>query len=560
MNPANRSPLPTWVRRSHGALEPFDPDRINRTIFAATEAVGNPDPFVARELADGVLHFLAQEDCGSVVTSAWIGEMLVKVIRELGQPELARVIAQHHAKEKQAEREPSEARADDHTADLIENWLRGGEDLPTIRNRLGNALLSRFTLERVYSRNLAASHRGGLLTIGGLDRPGELEAAVIHPFSRAEPPGLHPWVGIYETISQTSRYVGRTLILDGPEKELARGGVRVHDAAAWIRELDLAARGLGLEVVVNIGSDCGAGDEDAGTPGPLFRSRGRDDFAERSRAMRDAIVDHVLSRPRASGLRLDYHLKDELPSGEDGLVLDRLILAAGRGLPVCFVWDRPRRPVSLAEGISRNRPALLGWIGLHLPPLLERLRQHHNTEEFLAKLRSLVRLAVSAGVQKREFIRQLPRGDRPPFLLDQAHAGLYLCGVDVVVTALLGPGTQDRAAARALARTLYRTVLQTAADESRTSHLDCIVGDAPSALGLDLAPEGWQSQLRQIGKLHAMCRGGTLNLIVPQEMAQRGGWLANLIGFVGKHTSINRLRLLRRDEHLRQQTMPGLTP
>ncbi len=80
---------PTFVRRPDGRLEPFDAGRISRALYAAAEAVGMPDPFLARELADGVLHFLALECEGESPTPARIAEVIAKNVRELGQPALA---------------------------------------------------------------------------------------------------------------------------------------------------------------------------------------------------------------------------------------------------------------------------------------------------------------------------------------------------------------------------------------------------------------------------------------------------------------------------------------
>jgi hypothetical protein len=53
--------LPQWVSRRDGRLEPFESDRICRSLFAALADLGRPDAFLARELTDGILHFLAGE-------------------------------------------------------------------------------------------------------------------------------------------------------------------------------------------------------------------------------------------------------------------------------------------------------------------------------------------------------------------------------------------------------------------------------------------------------------------------------------------------------------------
>src|SRR5919206_5362350 len=84
---------PAWVYKRDGRLVPFEADKISRALFAASETLGRPDAFLARELADGVVHFLSLEGEGAVPTTAQVAELTVKVVRELGQPALAQVFA-----------------------------------------------------------------------------------------------------------------------------------------------------------------------------------------------------------------------------------------------------------------------------------------------------------------------------------------------------------------------------------------------------------------------------------------------------------------------------------
>src|SRR5207248_562497 len=86
--------LPAWISKRDGRLVPFEPDRISQALFAASEALGRADAFLARELADGVLHFVAQEFAATdTPTTVQIAELVAKVTRELGQPALAQVFA-----------------------------------------------------------------------------------------------------------------------------------------------------------------------------------------------------------------------------------------------------------------------------------------------------------------------------------------------------------------------------------------------------------------------------------------------------------------------------------
>src|SRR4051794_40922942 len=89
-------PLPAWVTTRDGRVEPFDADRIAQALFAAGEALGTPNAFLARELTDAVLHFLRQDAGQSIPTAAYVAEQVAKVVRELGQPALAQAFAARH--------------------------------------------------------------------------------------------------------------------------------------------------------------------------------------------------------------------------------------------------------------------------------------------------------------------------------------------------------------------------------------------------------------------------------------------------------------------------------
>src|SRR5438477_12944923 len=90
----NEPPTPTaWVRKRDGSRVPFDADQISQALFAATETLGRPDAFLARELTDGALHFLAVESDDDTITTAQIAELVGKTVRELGQAALAEAFA-----------------------------------------------------------------------------------------------------------------------------------------------------------------------------------------------------------------------------------------------------------------------------------------------------------------------------------------------------------------------------------------------------------------------------------------------------------------------------------
>src|SRR4051812_5450517 len=137
---------PTCVLKRDGRMAPFEADRISRALFAATEELGRPDAFLARELADGAVHFLAAECEGQIPTTRQIADVVVKAVRELGHPALAAAFAAHQGKERLA---------------LTQAAARRDQ-----------------TLHGIYTRDLTAAQEAGLLTLTDLDAPDELAGHV----------------------------------------------------------------------------------------------------------------------------------------------------------------------------------------------------------------------------------------------------------------------------------------------------------------------------------------------------------------------------------------------
>ena len=96
--------LPESVSKRDGRIvAAFEADKISQSLYAATQDIGQPSAFLARELTDGVLHFLAAEVDVDVPTTAQIAEIVAKVVRELGQPSLAQGFLE---RERRQHREP----------------------------------------------------------------------------------------------------------------------------------------------------------------------------------------------------------------------------------------------------------------------------------------------------------------------------------------------------------------------------------------------------------------------------------------------------------------------
>ncbi len=194
-----RPGLPSWVRQRDGRLAPFEADRISHALFAATEALGQPDAFLARELTDGVLHFLAEECDEPIPTTAWLADLVVKVVRELRQPELAHVLAEQlrHA---DAGAAPTDAEETPRPPVGDVAYHFSTLDAPAA---VARGCLREYTLQAVFSRDLLSAHRDGLLSLGGLDAPLELAGWVPGP-----PPGCGA-TAIIEALQQARRWPAR---------------------------------------------------------------------------------------------------------------------------------------------------------------------------------------------------------------------------------------------------------------------------------------------------------------------------------------------------------------
>src|SRR5581483_10235223 len=189
---------PAWVRKRDGSRVPFDADRISQALFAATEALGRPDAFLARELTDGALHFLAVESDDDTITTTQITEVVGKTVRELGQPGLAEAFMASAGGHEQS------------TPDPPDNGvvLRAPRDVAP-REWLPN-LLREFTRQAVYSRQLRAAEADGLLVLAGLDAPGDLASCVVGPFA------FDDGRDVAAVLEGLRGYVGECAVVDAP--------------------------------------------------------------------------------------------------------------------------------------------------------------------------------------------------------------------------------------------------------------------------------------------------------------------------------------------------------
>ncbi|MBV9123149.1 MAG: hypothetical protein JO112_07320 [Planctomycetes bacterium] len=570
---------PAWVYKRDGRRVPFEADKISRALFAATETLGQPDAFVARELTDGVLHFLSAEADHDPLTTTQVADLVIKVVRELGQPALSQVFEEFGRRRaltgpksapcesKQAVAGPDQAILQE-IASLLDN-PSAASDPRGLLWRTGEVSLGSYALREVFARDLVAAHQDGLLTLPGREAPLELAALVL---GQEEPRRKE----LVETLEEARRWAGNLVALDGPEYGWF-APASDQGAVSFLRELGIGLRATGLKGVLNLNSASVPPWAEELGEGPLFAGQ-RSSLAADQASARAALLRDRLFLPGArwDNLRLDWHLgeRDWLPGKEDQLL--PLARRAAEGAPVSFVFDRLRRPVNLAEGLDRRHPTLLLRVGLHLPRFAQQPGLRSDPDLFLHKLGSLARLALSAAVQKRAFLKRYPRA-WTGFLLDRARLIVVPVGLETVVQEVVGQGLCVGGAGLDFGRRIVQRLREVLETDGQACRVDTAVDSAPNFFlpraaedqAASSSSNSWvaglttwdaeaspRQQLRAAGLLHAAADLGTAAVLVPQEKPLVGEELVDLLRYAWHHTQVVRLRWLRVGPPPRQLVAP----
>jgi hypothetical protein len=569
------SGLPGWVYKRDGRLVPFEADKISQALFAAAEAVGRPDPFLARELTDSVLHFLEREFTGTKPTTTQVAELIVKVVRELGQPELSQSYAHGNRRRLRsgtagasaAPEPPAEA------GDIAGFRFSLGDSPATVTRNC----LREYSLQAIFSRDLVAAHREGLLTLLGLETPLGLAGCVFDLTGEACDGNQEKAArahsrrsgALVQGLLDTRRRAGSFLAIDGPEYALTPFA-SAGDLAKNSGELAAGLEATGLAVIINLNCSRRPTWADEQTEGPLFAGVRQATPAAHVEEYRTVLLEQLVRPGFAGRVRIDWHLGEhDFPPG--GIQADarlfRLVRWAADSASLSFTFDRASYPVSLAEGIDRKHPAVLMAVGLNLPRLLD---TKTSTERFLLKLASLSRMAVSAAVQKKSFLRRhaesqdLARG----FLLDRAWLVVVPIGLHAAVTALTrqGRGGENgstlgaqivsslcanlRQAGHAASldvtadgpcwSTFARAGGFSVRDDSSLPNPDQVAGVTCWAAHTDL-----KAQLKASDALHAAAEAGTAAVLIPHDQPPAAEELVALLQYAWQRTHIARLRFVR---------------
>ena len=542
--------IPEWVILADGRRVPFEADAICQALFAASEDLGRPDAFLARELADAVVHFLAQTADDEAPTTAHIAELVIKVVRELGQPALAHTFAEQRQRRRPAPG-PMPAQRLGQVAFSLHEGPQG----------VAQQCLRAYSLQAIFSPDLAAAQQEGLLVLGGLDSPATLAAAVVAgPAAARDLPGL--WADLHAALHTT----GQSLVLDSPEWLAAVYHGQI--ALDWFcRGLLAVPRLLGRAIVYNVHCLAPPAWARAREAGPLFPSETAPDEARHAAAFRSLLLARWPAEEVPGLRRLDWHLAGPDLDAEPTPELRAAVSLAVQGEEIAFVFDRPRRPVALAEGMDRQQPAVLQEVSLDLGAFLRRPGIDHDGARFVDKLPSLARMAVSAGAQKRKFLRRQTEGTglARGFLLDRARLAVVPLGLDGVVRRLTGQGAAGSPLAMECARRIVATLAASLAEAGRLAHLEVgldspglgqLPRNAVDGLNAADATQTPHKQLHAAGKLHAIAGRGTARVCFPAEAEVSADELFELLRYAWKRTELIRVRFRREPALLRQ---PELT-
>jgi hypothetical protein len=488
---------PAWVTKRDGRVEPFDADKICQALFAATETLGAPNAFLARELTDAVVHFLAADGADAPMPTAQLADRVTQVVRELGQAALAHAFAQCT---------PATP------AHVVRAAPTIALDLAEPPAALARRCLHTYSEHAVFSRDLIAAQTDGLVRFAGLETPQALASAVVE--------AAHG-----EDLPARCAAAGQGLVLDAPEWSAT--GKADRD---WLLRLPAL---LGRQLVVNL---------NAAEPPAWARQRGGGPlFADTQHVDEPALAPWLDALRPLRQVRWDWHLQG---SDFTAAARDRLHEVARRalgGANVAFVFDRPRHPVALAEGMDRSRPAVLLEMALDLAAFLRLPGIAASAEALLDKLPTLARMAVSAGTQKRKYLRR--HTEFGLFLLDRAR----LVVVPLGLGSLTGRGMDARHVVHRLNDHLQQA--------GRAVSLDvCLDSPGPGLTELlapaNLATAGLSyaeadadaaQQLRAAGALHAVTGQGTARVHWPHDAEPSADEYVELLQWAWRRTDVVRV-------------------
>jgi hypothetical protein len=394
--------------------------------------------------------------------------------------------------------------------------------------------LDAYSRQAIFSRDVAAALREGLLHVRGLDTPASLASLVLDTPRLAE----LPW---WLALDDWRACGGERWIVESPEwlcTGQAHPALTPHLCERLLSLATLAERDI--EMHLNVAEPPAW--SVAHPARPLFTPDEEEATLQERSNFLDGLLERwkVLDAPRVPAIAWHLHERSFRDDAERRQLHD-LIRQAMQGRAIRFVFDRPRAVIALAEGLDRRCPGVLLEVGLDLGTFANRPEIKRDGATLLKKLPSLARIAVSAAAQKLQFLRGLPELSplKRQFLIDRAAAVVTPMGLDDAVRGITGESLTRSTLSLDFALRILQALSDTLRDAGRAINLDLRLDShaLPAADGTLPLPK----QLDIASKLHARAGAGTATLIVADDQQVdiellRSAWASS---------AITRLRLQR---------------
>lgn len=522
-------------RLQDGRVVEFDADRVAHCLFELTETRGQPDAFLARELTDGLVYLLSTESDEEIPTAGELADLIEKYVRELGRPIFAQCLSQRLISDP-----TSFAVANRSDSSGASSRFRDLDPLPgpaAMREMFRDAELEQFSLTHVYPRDVVSVHQDGLLLLTGLGRPFELAGGA----------AANSGVDEVEAEMQAARLVaGQYVAIDGPERSLATvAGTPEQLAARYAEALRQASGRAGIGVILNLNQQALAPPPRAHVGESLFSDHQFEPDTTRVESLGVALAHEFGGQNRDANIQVIWHLCGR---DFDPTTVERL-QSIVRDSRLVFAFDRARYAGSLGAGLTREKPAALIVVGMHLHRLAQQAPSH-ALDIFMKKLGSLARLARAAGHARFDFLRKHSRPEvRRGFLLERARMLVVPIGLEAAVRLLSDHPISDDSLGVETAKTIVQGLRQ-AMDQDPPRNLESCIDSFPwlGDEGMIAGVTPWDDesmprlQIKSAGQLHSLAGAGVgqihlgpLSAFAPEE-------LANLLRIAWHQTELHRLQ------------------
>ena len=372
-------PLPAWIMKKDGRIVPFQEDHICKDLYETAVILGKPDPFLARELADATSYFLASENPGATLKQEDIIFAVTRTVREFGHPDIAL-------------RYPEFA----YKTEFGQGFLEAGTELFPEKNVKTPLEFNRDKmLKSVLTPDLAAGIEEGWIQMEGITFPDGLLAA---SWVKDD------WLDIVldspkEFISKVKNFAAKQIHFEGAEylaQEQPRVDVKLFKNALTI--MDACLETSGVLGVLHLNFPSAPSWFTGLNYSPLFQPElqiSKEKTLYLTRAFLDAWIEAC---PKS--LKMHWHQV----GGIDAILRPTFDYLSKNTHNWAFSQLSKPAPNYLANKADRN---VLDKIYLRFDRLAKACMRKGILHKFINRMPSLVRLGVSAGIQKRAFIRKI---------------------------------------------------------------------------------------------------------------------------------------------------------